>query len=129
MNVKRLIFLILGCICLGLGTLGIVLPVLPTVPFYMATLFCFTQSSRRLHDWFIQTDLYKKNLESYVKKEGMTKEAKMHIIGCVSIVMGISAGIMFYKGIWMPCVILGVVWIVHLLYFGFRVKTIEKYSA
>lgn len=41
MNVKRLIFLILGCICLALGCIGIVLPILPTVPFFLATVFAF----------------------------------------------------------------------------------------
>ena len=44
MNVKRLIFLILGCIFLALGCIGIVLPVLPTAPFFLVTVFCFSQS-------------------------------------------------------------------------------------
>lgn len=47
--------MILGFICLGLGTVGVVLPILPTVPFYMATVFCFAKSSRKLHDWFMGT--------------------------------------------------------------------------
>ena len=52
-------------LCLGLGTIGIVLPILPTIPFYMATLFCFAKSSKKLHDWFIGTNLYKKHLDLY----------------------------------------------------------------
>lgn len=52
---KRLFFLILGCICLALGCIGIVLPILPTVPFFLVTVFCFANSSRRLHDWFLST--------------------------------------------------------------------------
>ena len=39
MKLKRLFFLILGCVCLALGCVGIVLPVLPTVPFFLATVF------------------------------------------------------------------------------------------
>lgn len=57
---KRLVFIIVGCITLGLGTIGVVLPILPTVPFYMITLFCFANSSEKLHRWFIGTNLYKK---------------------------------------------------------------------
>ena len=46
MNKKplRIIWIILGFVCLGLGTVGVVLPILPTVPFYMATAFCFAKS-------------------------------------------------------------------------------------
>lgn len=50
MTLKRLIFLILGCLCLGLGCVGIVLPILPTVPFFLATVFCFANSSEKLHN-------------------------------------------------------------------------------
>ena len=76
MKLKRLIFLIVGCLCLALGCIGIVLPILPTVPFFLVTVFCFSQSSERLHNWFLGTRLYKNNLESYVKGEGMTKRPK-----------------------------------------------------
>ena len=50
-NPLRLVWIVLGFLCLGLGTIGIVLPILPTVPFYMATLFCFAKSSEKLHNW------------------------------------------------------------------------------
>ena len=51
----KIFWIVLGFLCLGFGTIGIVLPILPTVPFYMATLFCFAKSSERLHTWFIGT--------------------------------------------------------------------------
>ena len=53
----KIFWMMTGFLCLGFGTLGILLPVLPTVPFYMATVFCFAKSSRKLHDWFIGTAL------------------------------------------------------------------------
>lgn len=56
-NPLKVVWIVLGFLCLGLGTIGIVLPILPTVPFYMATLFCFAKSSKKLHDWFIGTNL------------------------------------------------------------------------
>ena len=69
MTLKRLIFLILGCLCLGLGCVGIVLPILPTVPFFLATVFCFANSSEKLHNWFQGTKLCKNHLDSFVKKK------------------------------------------------------------
>lgn len=80
MKVKRLFFLVLGCVCLGLGCIGVVLPVLPTVPFFLVTVFCFAKSSQRLHSWFVGTRLYQKHLDSFVKKKGMTVQTKVGIM-------------------------------------------------
>ncbi len=126
MAVKRLIFLILGCVCLGLGTIGIFIPILPTVPFYLATVFCFSQSSQKLHDWFIGTKLYKKHLQSFVEKKGMLLKTKLSIMTTVTLLMGFGFFMMAKKEIWIPCIILMIVWICHILYFVFGVRTIKN---
>ena len=125
MAIKRLIFLILGLLCLTLGTIGVFLPILPTVPFYLATVFCFSQSSQKLHDWFIGTELYKKHLQSFVEKKGMLMKTKVSIITTVTLLMGFGFFMMARKGIWVPCIIIGVVWVCHIIYFVFGVKTIR----
>lgn len=119
----KIFWLILGFICLALGTIGVFLPVLPTVPFYLVTTFSFAKSSDRLHSWFINTKLYKKNLESFVERKTMTLKTKLSILISVTLVMGFGFFMMARKGIWIPCIILGVVWICHIGYFMFRVKT------
>lgn len=45
-NPIRYVWMALGILCLVLGTIGVVLPILPTVPFYMATVFCFAKGSK-----------------------------------------------------------------------------------
>lgn len=125
MAIKRLVFLILGMICLTLGTVGVFLPILPTVPFYLATVFCFSQSSKKLHDWFLGTNLYKKHLQSFVEKKGMLLKTKMTIITTVTLLMGFGFFMMARKGIWIPCIILTVVWLFHMIYFIFFVKTMK----
>ena len=40
-HIRKAFFVVLGCISLALGTIGIALPILPTVPFYLLTAFCF----------------------------------------------------------------------------------------
>ncbi|MBQ1709893.1 MAG: YbaN family protein [Treponema sp.] len=50
-------WLILAFLCLALGTIGVFLTVLPTVPFYLVTAFSFAKSSDRLHNWFVNTKL------------------------------------------------------------------------
>ncbi len=124
MKIKKYIFVVLGCICLGLGTVGVFLPILPTTPFYLLTVFFFANSSQKLHDWFLGTKLYQKHLNSFVKQRGMLRSTKISIICTVTLLMGFGFFMMARKGIWIPCVILAVVWLAHILYFTLRVKTI-----
>ncbi|MBR2668411.1 MAG: YbaN family protein [Solobacterium sp.] len=126
MNIKRIIFMSLGLICFGLGTVGVVLPILPTTPFYLLTVFFFANSSEKLHTWFLGTELYKKHLDSFVKKRGMLMQTKLSIIFTVSLLMSFGLFMMSRKGIWIPCIILVIVWICHIVYFVFFVKTITK---
>ena len=71
-NPLKLLWLLLGLLCLALGCVGVILPILPSVPFFLATVFCFAKSSKKLHSWFLGTKLYKKHLESFVQKRAMT---------------------------------------------------------
>ncbi len=125
-GIKKIIFIVVGCICLALGTVGVVLPILPTTPFYLVTAYCFARSSERLNNWFKSTKLYKKHLESFVKKEGMLVSTKACILTTVTILMGFGFFFMSRKGIRIPCIILAVVWIAHMIYFLFFVKTIRR---
>ena len=124
MKLKQIIFLIIGCLSLALGCVGIVLPILPTVPFFLLTVFCFANSSQKLHDWFIGTQMYKKHLESFVQKKGMTVRTKATILTSVTALMAVGFVLMLCKGIIVPCIILAVVWVCHLVYLLFGVKTI-----
>lgn len=123
MTIKKIFLVVVGCISLGIGAVGAVLPFLPTFPFLMLTAIFFTASSERLNNWFKSTKLYKNNLESYVEKRGMTKATKIKIMLIVTILMGFG----FYMMHAVPVgrVVLAIVWLGHMLYFGFRVKTIQ----
>lgn len=126
MKLKQIIFLIIGCLSLALGCVGIVLPILPTVPFFLVTVFCFANSSQRLHDWFIGTQMYKKHLDSFVKKKGMTVRTKAGILVPVTLLMAVGFFLMLRKELVVPCVILAVIWVCHVVYFSFGVKTITE---
>lgn len=120
---KKIIMVIVGCIGVGLGALGAVLPILPAFPFLLLAAVCFAKSSDRLDRWFRGTKLYKNDLESFVKGQGMTRKTKIKVMITVTLLMSIGFTIMFSKEIYVPCIILGGVWLFHIIYFAFFVKT------
>lgn len=123
MKVKKMIYIVLGCIGVGLGALGAVLPLLPAFPFLMLAVFCFSRSSERLHSWFVGTRLYKDNLESFVQGKGMTRKTKIKIMVTVTILM--SIGFIMMNQVAAGRIVLACVWMFHILYFIFGVRTLN----
>ena len=124
MKLRKLFYTILGCIGLALGALGAVLPLLPAFPFLLLAAWSFARSSEKLHHWFTGTKLYKDNLESYVKGQGMTRKTKIRIMVAVTALM--SVGFVMMHAVPVGRVVLAGVWAFHILYFIFGVKTIRE---
>ena len=124
MSLKKVVYIVLGCVSLGLGAVGAAVPLLPAFPFLMFSLFCFAKSSKKLHDWFISTKLYKKNIESYVEKKGMTVKAKWRVMSFVTVTMLI--GFICMSNVPIGRIVLALVWVFHILYFIFGIKTIDE---
>ncbi len=123
MRIKKILYIVAGCIAMGLGALGAVLPLLPAFPFLLLAAFCFAKSSERLHSWFTGTKLYKNNLESYVQGKGMTRKTKIRIMVTVTLLMTI--GFIMMDQVLVGRIVLACVWVFHILYFSLGVKTIK----
>lgn len=121
MKIKKIIYIILGCIGVGMGAVGAVLPLLPAFPFLLLAAFCFAKSSERLHNWFTNTKLYKNNLESYLQGQGMTWRTKIRIMVTVTLLM--SIGFLMMSRVPVGRIVLAGVWLFHMIYFIFGVKT------
>ena len=123
MKLKKIIHITLGCIGLGLGAVGAVLPLLPAFPFLLLAAVCFAKSSQKLHNWFLSTKLYQNNLATFVKGQGMTWKTKIRIMITVTILMTIGFFVM--NQIVVGQIVLGCVWLFHIFYFIFGVKTFK----
>ena len=79
-NPFRIIWLLAGFLAMGIGAVGVALPVLPTTPFLLLASFCLAKGSDRFHRWFTGTKLYKRHLESFVKNRSMTLKTKFSLL-------------------------------------------------
>ncbi|WP_241963610.1 YbaN family protein [Gordonibacter sp. 28C] len=110
-----------GFAAFGLGALGAVLPILPTTPFLLVAAFCFARSSERSRTWFRRTKLYRTVLEGYVAKRTMSVKAKLALLVPITAVLAVSFALM--SSVPAGRAVVAVVWVAHVVYFGFVVKT------
>ncbi|MDO5522217.1 MAG: YbaN family protein [bacterium] len=122
----RFLYIVAGLLSFALGAVGVILPVLPTTPFLLLAAFCFGKSSKRLHDWFIGTKMYKKHLEDFVNERAMTFETKAKILGTAStmlIIAFLMVDVIYAR------IFIGIVFVYKYYYFATRIKTIKKPSS
>ncbi|MDX9827634.1 MAG: YbaN family protein [Spirochaetia bacterium] len=65
-----------GTLCVGLGLVGAVIPVLPTTPFLLLAAACYLRSSKRLYRWITTNRLFGEQLRRYREGEGLTRKVK-----------------------------------------------------
>ena len=119
--VVRYVFLTIGAISFALGTAGIILPLLPTVPLYMLALFCLARGSERLHKMFLESSLYQKTVGAYERDKALTLRTKLSILASVTTIMTIGA--YFSQNMPVALIVMGLVWIGHVIALAFIVKT------
>ena len=112
------IYIILGIIFLGVGIIGIVLPVLPTTPFILLASFCLAKGSDRINNRFKKTKIYREYILNF-KENGLTKKQKIRIVLTADLMLLASGYFVnnFYVRIFLFCLALiktGVI---------FRIKT------
>lgn len=121
-KVRKMIYVIVGCISLLLGSIGILLPVLPTVPFLILTSYCFARGSSRFDTWFKSSKIYKKYLESFVTNKSMTLKQKIYTSTFADIM--IAFPLIILDNLYIKLFLISVV-IFKYYYFTFKVKTIK----
>ena len=116
----KYIWIIAGFLFLGLGLLGVALPILPTTPFVIVSVFCFAKGSKRLHQWLLSTKLYQNHVKRFNETRSMTLKSKIVILGFASSML--IAGFYFSKNIYARIIIILLICIKYYV-FIFKIKT------
>lgn len=121
-KVKKYIYITIGLIAFLLGSIGVIIPILPTTPFLLLASFCFARGSDKFNNWFKGTKLYKKHLESFVNERAMTLKQKICILAFADTMIAIP---LFLVDVMAMKVVLIMVIVFKLYYFTFKIKTIK----
>ena len=73
----RVLYLILGILCVLLAGLGVLLPGLPATPFLLLASFSFARSSKRMHDWLINNSIFGPILQDFLDRKGIRLHIKV----------------------------------------------------
>ena len=76
-KVTRALWLVAGLLCPGLGTIGMVLPILPTTPFLLAAAACFCKSSARMYNWLLSNKWFGEYIRNYKEGRGLPIRTKI----------------------------------------------------
>jgi uncharacterized membrane protein YbaN (DUF454 family) len=114
---KKILLILAGSLALGLGTLGIFLPLLPTVPFLLLAAACYVRSSERLTRWLLSHRYLGKIIVDFQQKKVIPRRTKLFTVALLWLSIGISAAVvnLLWVRIVLLCVATGVT--VHILSF------------
>lgn len=109
MALKRGFFLLIGLSSLLLGLLGIVLPLLPTVPFILLSAYCFARSNDRLHAWLMAHPWFSKALLDWQTHRSMESRLKRRaaLMTCISFLISILVVSQLWLKIMLACMLIG----------------------
>lgn len=125
MDVRKASLIFLGTICVGLGVLGMFLPLMPTTVFLLAAAYCYSKSSKRFHNWLLSNKLCGKYISNYKSGRGMTVRSKVTSLLSLWLSIGLSVWLVSGKlwvSIMLAAIALGIT--VHILW----IKTYSESS-
>ena len=108
----RGLWLVAGLVALGLGLVGAVLPLLPTVPFLLLAAFCFARSSARLHGWLVGHPRLGPPIRDWEERGAISRRAKLlaslsiAATFAVSVWLALAAWVLAVQGVTLAAVAL-----------------------
>ncbi|WP_112179880.1 YbaN family protein [Paraliobacillus zengyii] len=120
--IKKVIYICFGFIFMTIGFLGVILPLLPSIPFLILASICFFRGSERLDTWFKGTPLYKKQVEPFLRDRSLTIKQKIWINILADSMILIS--IFIVEFLWLKILLVLIAFYKH-YYFIYHIKTVK----
>jgi len=90
-GLRRGLLVAVGLVCVGLGVIGVVVPVLPTTPFLLLAAACFLRSSNRLHRWLLGNRAFGEYLRRYREGQGLSLVSRITTLALLWVTLAVSA--------------------------------------
>ena len=119
---QRIILIIIGWLAVVLGTLGVVLPVLPTTPFILLAAWCFARSSPRFHAWLLYRSWFGSYIRHWQDHRALPPGAKPRAL--IFIVLTFAVSLYLVNILWVRLLLL--VMMCALLFFMWRMPVIDE---
>ena len=124
---SRIIWISVGCLFVGLGAIGAVVPGLPTTVFLVLAAACFIRSSQELYDWLITNKTFGPYLKDYREGKGIPLKAK--IMALALIVIFVSYAVFFAVQITEIRILVGLVGLIGFWFVCFKVPVAYSFVA
>lgn len=118
---KKCLYIVLGSLSLGIGILGIFLPVIPTTPLLLLSCYLYSASSERFHTWLIHTKVYERYAKDFVENRQLTLRKKIGLLAFASTMLLFP--LFLLNGV-LKLLIIGMYLYLY-YYFIFKIKTIK----
>ena len=118
---QRTILIIIGWLAVALGTIGVVLPLLPTTPFILLAAWCFARSSPRFHQWLLYHSWSGSYLRLWQRYRAMPPGAKPRAIALILLTFGVSLWLV--NMLWVRLLLLAI--LCGLLIFMWRIPVVD----
>ncbi len=118
---KGRLLVVAGFISVGIGVVGVVVPLLPTTPFLLLAAYCFLRGSPRWHAWLLGNRVLGRYIHDYLTQRAVPRRTKIAALVVLWVCLIVSAALV---RIWYVALILAVIGIavtIHIL----RLRTLE----
>ena len=126
MKPKRALFFSLGVVLVGIGAVGVALPVLPTTPFIIAAAACFAKSSKRAEKWVSNNRYFGSYIENYKNKQGIPTDVKRNSLVFLWVMLIISSVFINNVAMYIVLFIVGICVSTHILLLKTKVDTVKQ---
>ncbi len=114
-GVTRWVYVALGSLLVGIGILGIFLPLLPSTVFFLGAAGLYGRSSPRAYRWLTTNRWFGRHLRDYKEQRGATVGAKVWSIATLWIGIGVSEYFLDLPWVQLLLVAIGVGVTIHLV--------------